>query len=264
MRFSVLASGSGGNACYVETDHSKILIDAGLSARELGRRLDSIRVKAEDLDALLITHEHMDHIRGAGPLSRQFDIPVYINHSTLKKGIRSLGNLSRPVTFQTGQTISINDLFIETFTKCHDAADPMGVVISSDGIRLGVVTDLGRSTGLVEDRLKGCRALIIEFNHDRRMLEQGPYPLELQRRIKGPDGHLSNKQAGELLKATCHEGLCLVIPAHISGENNLPEKALQEAKKVLARHGQGKTRVMMSHQDSPTEIMSLDKRNSLF
>ncbi len=252
MRFSVLASGSGGNACYVETAHSKILIDAGLSARELSRRLDLIHVKAEDLDALLITHEHVDHIRGAGPLSRQFDIPVYINHSTFKKGIRSLGNLSRPVTVQTGQTISINDLFIETFTKCHDAADPMGVVISSDGIRLGVVTDLGRSTGLVEDRLKGCQALIIEFNHDRRMLEEGPYPLELQRRIKGPDGHLSNKQAGELLKATCHEGLRLVILAHISGENNLPEKALQEAKKVLTRHGQGKTMVMMSHQDRPT------------
>ena len=257
MRFSVLASGSGGNACYVETAHSKILVDAGLSARELSRRLDLIRVDAKDLDALLITHEHIDHIRGAGPLARQFDISVYINRSTLKRGIRTLGNLPRPVTVHTGQTISINDLLIETFTKCHDAADPMGVVISSDGVRLGMVTDLGRSTGLVEDRLKGCQALIIEFNHDRRMLEEGPYPLELQRRIKGSDGHLSNQQAGELLKALYHEDLGLVILAHLSQANNLPEKAIQEAKKVLGRSGGKKTRIMISHQDYPVPMMEL-------
>ncbi|MBW1862500.1 MAG: MBL fold metallo-hydrolase [Deltaproteobacteria bacterium] len=257
MRFSVLASGSGGNACYVETAHSKILIDAGLTARELSRRLDLIRVKAEDLEALLITHEHTDHIRGAGPLARQFDIPVFINRSTLKKGIKTLGNLSRPITVHTGQTITINDLLIETFTKCHDAVDPIGVVISSDGIKLGIVTDLGRSTGLVEDRLKGCQALIIEFNYDRRMLEEGPYPLELQRRIKGPDGHLSNQQAGELLKAVYHEDLRLVILAHLSEANNLPEKALQEANKAITRDGQEKTRIVLSHQDSPTEIMNL-------
>ena len=259
MRFSVLASGSGGNACYVETTDSRILVDAGLSCRELVRRLELIEVNPESLDAVVITHEHLDHIKGAGPISRRFDIPVYINHSTLKKGIRVLGNLSRPVPVHTGQTISVNNLLIETFTKCHDSVDPMGVIISSDGERLGLVTDLGRSTRLVEDRLKGCRALVIEFNHDQKMLEEGPYPLDLKRRIQGQDGHLSNRQARELLGAVAHENLALVVLAHLSKENNHPEKAFQEAKKGLARYGRDDIRILISHQDHPGPLVELSK-----
>ena len=257
MRFSVLASGSGGNACYVETAHSRILIDAGLSCRELMRRLELIEVDPESIDALFITHEHRDHIKGAGPLARRLDIPVYLNNSTLKKGLKVLGNLSKPVPVHTGQSITINDLLIETFTKCHDSADPMGLTVSSDGIRLGLVTDLGRSTRLVEDRLKGCRALIIEFNHDSDLLEEGPYPLELRRRIKGQDGHLSNQQAGELLRAVAHEKLALVILAHLSEANNLPEKALEEAKKGLASCKMDDTKILISHQDRPVSMVEL-------
>jgi len=257
MRFSVLASGSGGNACYVETANSKIMIDAGLSCREIIRRLHLIDVKPKGLDALVVTHEHSDHIRGAGPLARRFDIPVYINNPTLKKGQKILGNLSRPVTYNPGQTMTVNDLFIETFTKCHDAVDPIGLIISSDGLRLGLITDVGRSTRLVEDRLKGCQALIIEFNHDLGMLEEGPYPLDLKRRIKGPEGHLSNQQAGELLKKVFHEDLRLVVLAHLSEVNNMPEKALQEAKATLAGYGLNKTEILISHQDYPTPIADI-------
>ncbi len=257
MRFSVLASGSGGNACYVETAHSRILIDAGLSRRELIRRLELIEVRPESLDALIITHEHGDHIKGAGPLARLLDIPVYTNGSILKKGIKTLGNLSRPVPLHTGQTISVNDLLIETFTKCHDAVDPMGLAISSNSAKLGLATDLGRSTRLVEDRLKGCQALILEFNYDQKTLEEGPYPLDLKRRIKGTDGHLSNQQAGELLKVLSHEDLSLVILAHLSEVNNLPEKALQEAKNALTRSGQDHTKILISRQDYPLPMMEL-------
>lgn len=257
MRFSVIASGSSGNACYVETAHSNILVDAGLSCRELIRRLELIGVKPESLDALVITHEHLDHIRGAGPMSRLLDIPVYLNASTFKKGIKTLGNLSRPVLVHTGQSITINDLSVETFTKCHDAVDPMGLIISSNGMRLGMITDLGRSTRLVEDRLKGCQALIIEFNYDQTMLEEGPYPLDLKRRIKGPDGHLSNQQASELLKTVYHKNLSFVIPAHISEKNNLPEKALKEAKNALSERGKNNTRILISHQDRPVPMIEL-------
>ena len=214
MRFSVLASGSGGNACYVETDQARILIDAGLSCRELMRRLETVQADPKALDALVVTHEHVDHMRGAGPLARLLDIPVYINRSTFRKSLKTLGNLSKPMTIHTGQTITINDLSIETFTKCHDTADPIGLVLSSDGSRLGLITDLGRSTQVVEDRLRGCHALIIEFNHDQKMLENGPYPWEVKRRIKGAEGHLSNQQAGELLEAVAHKDLDLVILAH--------------------------------------------------
>ena len=257
MRFSVLASGSTGNACYVETAHSRVLIDAGLSGREIIRRLELINVNPEGLDALILTHEHSDHIKGAGPLARRLDIPVFGNSSTFKKGYKTLGDLSKPVTIHTGQPKPIQDLLIETFTKCHDAVDPMGVVISSNGVKLGLVTDLGRSTRLVEDHLRGCQALVIEFNHDEKMLEEGPYPLDLKRRIRGPDGHLSNHEAGELVRTVCHEDLKLVVPAHISDTNNLPEKALQAVERVMMGCGQGKTKIVLSHQDHPMPMVEL-------
>jgi phosphoribosyl 1,2-cyclic phosphodiesterase len=257
MRFSVLGSGSAGNAIYVETPRSRVLIDAGLSCRELIRRLELVEVDPRKLDALIITHEHGDHIRGAGPLARRLDIPVYINALTMRRGMRILGNLFRPVMIQTGQTIVINGLVIETFTKCHDAADPMGIVVSSEQARLGLVTDLGRSTRLVEDRLMGCHALILESNHDEKMLEEGLYPLEVKRRIKGPEGHLSNHQAGELLRTVSHENLAFVVLAHLSAENNLPDKAVRVAENVLLRCGHTRTRVLASRQDDPIPMIEL-------
>lgn len=257
MRFSVLASGSGGNACYVETRETRILIDAGLSGRELMRRLELIQVDPKTLDALIITHEHSDHIRGAGPLARRLDLPVYINGSTLRRGMKSLGRISMAVPVQTGQAFSVNDLFVETFTKCHDAADPMGVVVSSNGIKLGLVTDLGRTTRLVEDRLRGCRAVVLEFNHDESMLAEGPYPLDLKRRIKGPDGHLSNRQAGALLKTLCHRDLKVVVLAHLSETNNDAEKALEAAKRALAESDTEETTVLVSDQFVPIPVVQL-------
>lgn len=241
----------------MESAGSKILIDAGLSCRELIKRLDHIEVEPESLDALVVTHEHLDHIRGAGPLARRLDIPIYITSATLRKGMKTLGNLSRPVTLQTGQTLFIKDLMIESFTKCHDAVDPIGLIVSSNGVRMGVLTDLGRSTRLVEDRLRGCHALIIEFNHDQKMLEDGPYSWELKSRIKGPEGHLSNQQAKELLKAVAHPDLRLVVLAHLSEENNDAKRAFEEARDVLMRCGLDRTRVLVSYQDRPIPMVNL-------
>lgn len=254
MRFSVLASGSGGNACYVETGEARFLVDAGLSCSECVKRLGSLGVNPGLLDGLLVTHEHVDHIRGAGVLARRFKIPVYINHATLRKGLRRIGNISQPVIVRTGQPLMVKDLMVETFTKCHDAADPMGVVVTWQGVRLGVITDLGRSTPVVEDRLKGCHALVLEFNHDERMLEEGPYPLEIKRRIRGPDGHLSNGQAKELLMALAHEDLRRVVLAHLSETNNLPEKAWKMSMSALAS---SRTEVTLSTQGAPTSMMDL-------
>lgn len=245
MRFSVLASGSSGNACYVEAAEARILVDAGLSGEELVRRMEKTGIDPANLDAILLTHEHVDHIRGAGPLARRFDLPVYANRLTLKKALKTLGNLSKPVVFQTGHPITLQGLCIETFTKCHDAADPVGLVIHADGIRLGIITDLGRSSPVVEDRLRGCHALVMEFNHDERMLDQGPYPLELKRRIRGPEGHLSNEQAGGLLKTLCHHALGTVVLAHLSEMNNHPEKAIEASKKALSAI---RARVLVSEQ----------------
>jgi phosphoribosyl 1,2-cyclic phosphodiesterase len=161
------------------------------------------------------------------------------------------------MTVHTGQTITINDLAIETFTKCHDTADPMGLVVSSDGTSLGLITDLGRSTQVVEDRLRGCHALIIEFNYDQKMLEDGPYPWEVKRRIKGSEGHLSNLQAAELLEAVVHKDLHLVVLAHLSQINNDELRALKEAREALGRSGLKNTRIVISRQDNPTNLVSL-------
>lgn len=257
MRFSVLASGSGGNACYIETVHSRILIDAGLSCREIIRRLEILEVAVAHLDALIITHEHHDHIKAAGPISRRFSIPVYINDATMRKVKNGIGRIAGQVPFDTGRNIKINDIIIETFTKCHDATDPVGLVISSNGSRLGIITDVGRSTRLLEDRLKGCSALIIEFNHDEVMLEEGPYPLHLKRRIKGPEGHLSNHEAGELLRTISHKDMKYVILAHISEKNNLPEKALCIANDILMECGLDSVEILVSSQDQPVPMREI-------
>jgi phosphoribosyl 1,2-cyclic phosphodiesterase len=257
MRFSVLASGSAGNALYLETDQVRVLVDAGLSCREIVKRLDILGVPAESLDALIITHEHIDHTRGAGPLARRFDLPVYMNHRTFRKACRIMGSLCRPVMVQTGQTLTLRDLCVETFTKCHDAADPLGLVFSTDHVRMGLVTDLGRSTRLVEDRLRGCHALIVEFNYDPEMLETGPYPLDLKRRIGGTEGHLSNQQGGDMLGSVSHEDLSLVVLAHLSEVNNVPERAYEIAAEVLEHRGLSATRILVSRQDEPVPMMEL-------
>jgi phosphoribosyl 1,2-cyclic phosphodiesterase len=255
--FSVLASGSKGNTCYVQTSESRILIDAGLSCQETVRRLDSIGVNAEGLDGLVVTHEHSDHIKGVGALARRFNLPVYINQRTFRRAGRALGNLPKPVILDTGQTLIFKNLQVETFTKCHDAVDPIGIVFSSKAARVGLITDMGRSTALVEDRLKGCQALIIEFNHDVKMLEEGPYPLETKRRVKGPDGHLSNVQAGELLGAVVHKDFQVLIAAHISKINNHPKNASQQAQRILSERGVTGAKVLLSGQDEPGPLVEL-------
>ncbi len=257
MRFSVLASGSSGNACYVETDNAGILIDAGLSGREIERRLECVDRSGESLDAIVVTHEHSDHIKGAGILARRYDLPVYINQKTLERGLKVLGKLPRTEIVQTGQTLTIKDINVETFTKCHDAVDPIGLVLSRNGIRIGVITDLGKSTRLVEDRLRGCQALIVEFNHDPEMLDQGPYPLHLKQRIKGKDGHLSNEQAGDLIRVVSHKNLKKVVLAHLSEKNNHPDMARNQVTAALQSCGLYQADVFISQQDETGPLIDL-------
>ena len=257
MRFSVLASGSSGNACYVETDNARILVDAGLSGREIERRLEYVGRSAESLDAIVVTHEHSDHIKGAGVLARRYDLPVYINQKTLESGHKVLGKLPRTEIVQTGQTLKIKDMNVETFTKCHDAADPVGLVLSRNGIRIGLITDLGKSTRLVEDRLRQCQALIVESNHDPEMLDNGPYPLHLKQRIKGNDGHLSNEQAGDLIRVVSHNNLRNVVLAHLSEKNNHPDIARNQVTAVLRSCGLDQTDVRISQQDETGPLIDL-------
>jgi phosphoribosyl 1,2-cyclic phosphodiesterase len=257
MRFSVLASGSKGNACYIETDDTSILIDAGLSCREISRRLGIVGVEVDRIDAVILTHEHSDHIKGAGPVSRKFDSTVYVNRSTLSRCYALHKKTKVDATFNTGDAFKINDITIETFAKSHDAADPIGLIVSSNGSRLGIITDVGISTQELEENLQGCTSIMVEFNHDLEMLENGPYPYHLKKRIRGSYGHLSNEQAGSLLKGLCHERLNNVVLAHLSEVNNTPEKALAQARASLLECNMMHIPVHVSYQDYPCPLIEV-------
>lgn len=237
LLFQSLASGSKGNAILVCSPKTRILVDAGLSAKELVNRLQQSRVKADHLDAVVITHEHTDHVRGLGTLSRRFDLPVYLSQGTLDHLPPEIGQLADVKLFQPGNPFAIGDLRIKPFAISHDAQDPAGFVVEHEAHRLGVCTDLGIVTQLVRTRLQGGQALILEANHDPQLLLNGPYPLPLKQRIRSRHGHLSNAECFELLESIHHRGLQIVLFAHLSEVNNQPELVLKSSREFLNGSG---------------------------
>lgn len=232
MRVCLLGSGSKGNAIYVESRGCRILIDAGFSARELGNRLGAIGTEGDDLDALFMTHEHGDHCRGMGPLARRHRLPVYVHHRTYKE-LGRCGVIDDVREFEAGDAITLGDIQVTSFPITHDAAAPVGYVIETSEGKIGVATDLGIATRLVAERLKGCRVLVMESNHDEAMLRDGPYPWHLKQRIRSNHGHLSNLASAQLLQGLLWEGLEAVFLAHLSEVNNTPFLAEACARDVL-------------------------------
>ncbi len=228
-----LASGSRGNALYLSNGATSILVDAGLSGIEIERRMQARGLCPERLDAILLSHEHTDHIRGVGVLSRRYKLPVYMTGKTRGSLPPSVGKIVSIRTFHPGAGFSLGTLWIDPFSVSHDAVEPSGFTFTGNGIKLGLATDLGIATALVKDRLKGCRLLILETNHDPVMLEEGPYPWPLKQRIKSRLGHLGNEASRDLLAALLHDGLSHVILAHLSQTNNCPEKAVAAVAPVL-------------------------------
>lgn len=248
MRVCLLASGSKGNAVYIESRRSRILIDAGLSARELSARLQVIGVAGEDLDAILITHEHADHCRGIGPIARRFALPVFI-HPETRRALPSHGRIEDVREFETGAPFCFGDLQIETFPLTHDAAAPVGYVIETDEGKIGIATDLGIATRLVIQRLQGCRALVLESNHDEEMLRDGPYPWPLKQRIRSQHGHLSNTECSRLLGDLLGSNLESVFLAHLSEVNNLPSLAESAARALLDSQNLCQPQLILGYQD---------------
>jgi phosphoribosyl 1,2-cyclic phosphodiesterase len=230
----VLASGSKGNSVYVSDGTTSILIDAGLSAVEIERRLLSRNIHPESLDAIVVSHEHSDHIHGAGPLSRRFQLPVYINDPTLAAAETQLGNIQRTVKFRPGSSFSVGDLSLHPFSVSHDASESVGFTVEVGDTKIGIATDLGTVTQLVSHHLSGCTLMVLEANHDPKMLEEGPYPWHVKQRIQSRLGHLSNQASRDLLGEICYSGLRHVILAHISETNNTPEKALSVVGEALS------------------------------
>ncbi|HYA42532.1 MAG TPA: MBL fold metallo-hydrolase [Syntrophobacteraceae bacterium] len=230
--FQVLASGSRGNAVLVASAKTRLLVDAGMTCKELTGRMARTPIEAASLDALLISHEHNDHVSAAGTLSRKFNLPVYMTRGTLDNLPANIGRCASVTVFGTGKCFEIGDLVIQPFATSHDAAEPAGFTIENCGVRLGICTDLGIATNLVKVRLKGCHGLVVEANHDINRLLEGPYPWFLKQRIKSAHGHLSNEEACDLLEAVHHEGLRCVILAHLSETNNHPDLVLESCRKL--------------------------------
>jgi len=225
MEVSVIASGSNGNCVLVESKDTSLLFDAGKSAREIESRLDSLGKSIENVNAILVSHEHTDHISGVGILSRKYDIPVYIARGTYSNARFALGDIFERKTFSINKEFKIRNLLLKPVKTSHDAASPCGFMIKDRSKSFGIITDTGYVTAEVNDAIKHLHGVLLESNHDIDMLINGHYPYFLKQRISSREGHLNNITASQLIKEQASDKLGLVILGHLSGNNNTPEIA---------------------------------------
>ena len=224
MRFASLGSGSRGNALLVEAGNTRVLVDAGFGPREILRRLARLNLAGEDVDAILVTHEHADHIGGVFPCARRFDWKIFLTHGTLMSCRADRADVPTTI-IDSDEPFSVGDLGIHPYPVPHDAREPVQFVLTDGGGRLGVLTDAGHVTSHMVAMLDGCDALVLECNHDAEMLAQGSYPSALKHRVGGPWGHLDNAAAASLLSRLDSTRLRHVVAAHLSEKNNLPALA---------------------------------------
>ncbi len=250
MKVCTLASGSSGNSVYLETSYSKILIDAGISLRQIKLRLANIGVEIDDLDAVIVSHEHSDHTHAIN----RINVPVYVSSNTTNIWKDKVFNL---MEFDSETTFEFNDLTITPFSVPHDAIDPVGFTVDDGNKKLGIATDIGSVTGLVVQKLKGCNVLILESNHDSEILSYSKYPWRLKQRIKGRLGHLSNKQSGWLLESVFNDDLQHVILAHLSKVNNTPEIAYETSYGVLESCGAEQINLCVAPRNTIGEVITV-------
>lgn len=222
MRFSLLGSGSEGNALVVQVGQTRVLLDCGFTLTETVLRLARLGLQAEQLDGIVVTHEHGDHISGVARLARKFNIPIWLTHGTLRTQNASFATLSI-TEINPHSEFAIGEVQVQPYPVPHDAAEPVQYVFSDGNLRLGVLTDAGSSTPHIESTLSGCHALVLECNHDARMLAEGDYHYSLKQRVGGRYGHLNNDDAAALLARLDNSRLQYIVAAHLSRKNNAVE-----------------------------------------
>ncbi len=227
MKFSSLGSGSKGNALLVAIGQSHVLMDCGFGLKESIARLARLGVMPEQLNGIVVTHEHGDHIGGVARLARKFNLPVWITHGTLRSQLKMFSNVSQINEIAPQHVFSIGDIEITPYPVPHDAVEPVQYVFSDGAKKLGVLTDTGCGTPHIEEMLNGCHALVLECNHDIDMLMSSAYPYSLKQRVSGRYGHLSNQEAAGILSRLDVSKLQHLIAAHLSQENNTPKLAVQ-------------------------------------
>lgn len=235
--FCPLASGSKGNSIFLGTEQTKILIDAGISAKAVTQKLAEINIDIREIEAILVTHDHGDHIQGLKVLACKYGIPIFANHETAKGIVEAFHDCPKFKIFSTGESFEFKDLEIHPFSIPHDTIDPVGFTINTHGMKLGFCADLGFTTSLVRNKLRDCDYLYLEANHEPSMVHASARPMVYKQRVLGRSGHLSNTACGELLRDIAHSDLKHVHLAHLSSECNSPEKALDVIGEILDRAG---------------------------
>jgi phosphoribosyl 1,2-cyclic phosphodiesterase len=248
LGFCPLASGSKGNALYLGTPKTKLLIDAGLSYRQIVLRLSELSVSVDEIDAVLVTHEHTDHVRGLQLLSERHDIPVFTNSETAKGIVETINFVPKFKIFSTGESFEFGDVTIHPFSIQHDTFDPVAFVVHWQEIKLGICTDLGFVSTLVKMALRNCHYLYIEANHQPSMVHASRRPLRYKQRVLGRQGHLSNQACATLLEEIAHPDLKHVYLAHLSSECNSADLALEIAQEALTK-GDCQATLSIAHQD---------------
>ncbi len=237
LKICPLASGSSGNSIYIGHGKKGFLVDCGLSGRSIERRLQILGLSPDDISGIIITHEHQDHIKGAGILSRRWSLPVYTMPGTWAAGCRELNSVPPDLQRDLSGGFSLGAMDIAHFPLSHDAQEPVGLVISWKKRRVVIATDLGETNTEHEKIMEGANVIILEANHDRDMLANGPYPWYLKKRIKSPLGHLSNDDCGNFLSQILNDHPTAVFLAHLSQENNYPELARITVENLLKEKG---------------------------
>lgn len=239
LRFSVLASGSTGNAFYVESEKEKLLVDAGLSGKQMDRLFAEIQVDPASLSGILVTHEHSDHIKGLGIFARKYNLPIYANEKTWKAMEGSIGKLTldQKFVFNMEEVKTFSDMDVESFGVSHDAAEPMFYTFHHNGKKVALVTDLGYVSERIKKTVENADAYIFEANHDVEMLRMGRYPWNVKRRILGDSGHVSNEDCGLALADIIDNNTKRIYLAHLSLDNNMKELARMSVGNVLQERG---------------------------
>ncbi|MFO7871220.1 MAG: MBL fold metallo-hydrolase [Kiritimatiellia bacterium] len=259
LTLCVLGSGSSGNSLYLAAGRTKLLIDAGLTARQTVLRLASLGQSIEDINAVCLTHEHTDHVSGLSAICGKHGIPVYANRGTVEGCLASRQAYDgRWNVFTTGSGFAVGDIDLHPFPVLHDAYEPVGFTVSSGKARMGVVTDLGSATEAVHQGLSRSSLLVVEANHDEGLLADSDRPYALKQRIAGRNGHLSNVHAGELLRSVIGPGIRAVFLAHLSRHCNRPELALGTVKRALLTGGFANVSVELTHADKPSRVVVVE------
>ena len=259
LNFCSLYSGSSGNSLFIETESTKILVDCGVSCKKVEEGLKSLDVDPSSIDAVLITHEHSDHIKGLGTFSKKFDVPIFANQETIDAMQEQVAKISSHNinTFKVADKFEINDLTISSFSISHDAANPCGFNIFKDNKKISIATDIGTMDAKTVKNLEDSIFILLEANYDPDILRCSPYPYLLKRRIAGPTGHLPNSKAGETISYLMNSGLQTAMLGHLSKENNFPELAYKTVAEEIINSNKDVNKINLSvaSRDLPGKLL---------